>query len=969
MRNALTQRIICSATLAFTLGCTSSPIGSQRHDVAAADGFTSPSVGPTGRWRGQSEFVSAAPFYNIWGPFLKTAGSMVASREASVADAPREVGESDIYRLEGDVLYNLNFARGLQTIDVADPDQPQLLGRAAILGTPHEMYVVNGVAYILVNDYFEMSQMGDSRGPALFTVDARDPREPRGRRSVMLKGYISDSRKVGDVIYVVTSEWRQAKGSKYWESVTTVSSISVENAARPRLVASQELVGSSYVMHATDEYLFVASSQYPNTEVQAIDIRDPHGSMRLGGRIAVRGNVWNKFQLHAAKNILRVVGHDWQNGGTAFVTLVGMSSDLSLQQLGSLELPQIGQLSATRHDGDRVYLVHAQWIDPLDVIDVSSPSQPTLLSRLEFPEIVSQLTIEGNRAMGLARAGSGLAVLLFDLTDLKATKVLATVPVGESGWSWSSALWDDRAFSFFADKNLLVVPFQSWSYERVTSQAQLLDVDLAAGTLSVRGQIDGAGDLRRASSVNDRILSLAERSLKVADITDRDHPKVTAELELTRDVQKFAVVGDLGVQYINHSSWTTQASAELRAVALTEYDAEKAQVLSRIDTGLPVGDLFVNGRQVYVVARTCEDGVGQLVVKGYSYLGAFPGDLGSLAVGDGGACTGGYDFGWYSRFQTHDVVQVRPDLLAISTTLKTGPALHIISLRDAAQPVLLGTVPISVDGSFLDLQAWGGALYVTDYEVLPNFDEKLIEEASLDRMATKMIAPFYIRREQAKYYVTRLSFDAEGSPRVDARINVPGRPVHVSSDGGILFTLDQRWLLDKSEPEQTKHLVSLAVDWQATKATLLDMTDVPEGVDFVQIVGGFAYYVDSGTWSGPILLKGQREKEGSETFSLHIKDVRNPRNLRTASVTSLPRDGYGALASVTETRSGRVAAISLGWGGVAFYDVTNANQPEFDRFVRTPGWWNNEVSVDSGTASFYLAAGDYGVYGIRVSRE
>jgi hypothetical protein len=968
MGNVLTQRVIVSVGLALGVGCSSESIDSQRGELAVADGFTSPSVGPTGRWRGQSEFISAAPFYNIWGPLLKTADALTASRESQVAEAPREVSESDIYRLEGGILYNLNFARGLQTIDVANPDQPRLLGRAPILGTPHEMYVEGGMAFVLLNDYFEMSQMGDSRGPALFTVDARDPSQPRGRRSVMLKGYLTDSRKVGHVIYVVTNEWRQVQGSKLWESATTISSISVANAARPRLVASRELVGSSYVMHATDEYLFVASSQYPNSEIQAIDIRDPNGAMTLGGRLAVPGYVWNKFQLHADKGVLRVVTHQWQNGGTAWVTTVGVNPDRSLRQLGSLELPGIGTLSATRNDGDRVYLVHAQWIDPLDVIDVTNPEKPTLLSRLEFPEIVSQLVIAGDRAMGLGRSGSGLAVLLFDLSDPHRTSVLSSVPVGETNWSWSSALWDDRAFTYFAEQNLLVVPFQSWSSDRMVSAAQLVDVDLAAGTLAQRGRIAGAGDLRRANSVKDRILSLAERSLKVADITDRDNPKVTAELELTRDVHKFAIAGDIGLQYINLATWSTQANAELRAVSLSGYDAEKSEALSRIDTGLPVGDLFVSGRNVYIVARTWEKGTSKLVVKGYAYEAAIPRDLGTLEVLDGGA--GGYDYGGYPRSQTQQIVQVRPDLLAISTTLETGPALHIISLSGQAAPVLVATQPVSAAGTFLDLQAWGGVLYVTDYEIQSTYDEKLVEGASLDLMASKMIAPFWIRRDLAKYYVTLLSFDAKGSPTVSARINVPGRPVHAAAaEETVIFTLDQRWLLDQNEPEQHKHLVSLRLDLAAGTATLLDMTDVPEGVDFVKVVAGYAHYVDSGSWTGPIYTKGRREEGASETFKLHIKDVRNPRNLRTASVTTLPRDGYGSLADVTETRAGRTAVISLGWGGVAFYDVSHASSPDFEGFVRTPGWWSNQVTVDPATAHLYLAAGDYGVYGLNVSRE
>src|SRR5207253_8375741 len=158
---------------------------------------------------------------------------------------------------------------------------------------------------------------------------------------------------------------------------------------------------------------------------------------------------------------------------------------------------------------------------------------------------------------------------------------------------------------------------------------------------------------------------------------------------------------------------------------------------------------------------------------------------------------------------------------------------HVVSLADASTPALVRTVKLGSGASLLDMQAMGGALYVTEYETLPGADSAPVNHAAVrdDASASsRMLPPFWIQREQARYYVTPFAFSAAGTPSAGRRVNVPGRPISVSGD--MLLTLDQRWLLGEKAPQQHKHLCSLRLDLAAGKASLLDMTDVPEGVDF-----------------------------------------------------------------------------------------------------------------------------------------
>ena len=67
----------------------------------------------------------------------------------------RQVEEADVIKADGaGHLYVVNPFRGLQILDVSNPDAPRLVGRAPILGYPVDMYFAGGVAYVGVGFCF-----------------------------------------------------------------------------------------------------------------------------------------------------------------------------------------------------------------------------------------------------------------------------------------------------------------------------------------------------------------------------------------------------------------------------------------------------------------------------------------------------------------------------------------------------------------------------------------------------------------------------------------------------------------------------------------------------------------------------------------------------------------------------------------------------------------------------------------------
>ena len=119
------------------------------------------------------------------------------------------------------------------------------------------------------------------------------------------------------------------------------------------------------------------------------------------------------------------------------------------------------------------YVVTFEQIDPLWTIDLSDPTNPTVLGELEVPGVSTYIHPMSNGMLltiGLAPAnadGTGLdwsttRIQTFDVSDPTTPTQndhLGQAPVenpGEGGWSWSwsEATYEHKAFQYWAPKGL-----------------------------------------------------------------------------------------------------------------------------------------------------------------------------------------------------------------------------------------------------------------------------------------------------------------------------------------------------------------------------------------------------------------------------------------------------------------------------------------------------------------------------------
>ena len=917
---------------------------------------------------GTDSFVSAAPGGNNGQAGAGATEKSATDSAARGGGTPRAVEEGDVFKVVGDTLYVLNMYRGLQVIDLTDADHPVKLGTAPVLGQPVEMYVRNGFAYLVVSDFFAWQTIDGVarpfRGSQVKVVDVRDAAHPVVVGSVDFDGAVSDTRIVGDVLYVVANRWAwygTPDGGATDDLV--VRSIDLSTPAAPVLKQSLVFSGNSNVIHVSPTTLYVASTSYtdwqkPKTTVRVVDIDDPQGAIAERTALEVDGSVENRFQLDEFDGMLRVVSHagSWGQDGSQLLSVFGLSP--APQLVGRLALDNTGGLFATRFDGDRAYLVTMVSVDPLEVIDLRDPANPVLTHSLVIPGVLQQLAPRGDRllALGTDDRWSGLAASLFDVADPQKPSLLARVAVGQ-GQSWSTAQWDDKAFRVVDEQNLMLVPFSGWSEQVVdggkvgsyTNGFQILSFDLAATdktALTARGIVTQEGTVSRAFAHEDRLVSLSDRRLQTVDATDLDEPKTTGSLELARDVSDFAIAAGHAVTLSTPGwSWTSQET-EVRVTALAD----------------PEGDVLGRLALPFYAQRLLADG-DRLVVLGWP------------TTWDGSSAVAVVDL----TNPAAPALLRKPDLLGRPYDQTRSESLYLQSARIVAGKLVVPSWTSTADAS----GQWSttSSLVVLDLATgdsgrlaLPGaMAGDLVADGSALWASHSESAGQGGAQPLAKFFADRLDVSDATNPAIAASVNVPGTLVGAS--GATLFTRDYRWTSDG----HVEHaLAELTVS--GAKAVLRSYLPVDDGLGRIVVDGRRLYATTQPWWWSNTTSNGVSLMTYASTDTAGLSEVSRVEvndwvQLREVAGGHLFLGNgywggpweygvYGPMArggAVADGVAGR-GVSDVGWyapaSGLVDFSLAEPDHPSFRQSLRTNGWVQG-LAVDGGM--LYLSSGIYGL--------
>lgn len=286
---------------------------------------------------------------------------------------------------------------------------------------------------------------------------------------------------------------------------------------------SAAVMAGGETIYASAEHLYIATTEYVDweslseselrametdygTEIHRFDISDPsRTAYEVSGRVA--GHLLNQFSLDEYDGNLRVAttsGSAWMEGAQqseSFVVVLG-ESDGELTQVGKVGGLGKGEtIHSVRFIGPTGYVVTFRQTDPLYTIDLSDPTSPRVAGELKILGYSAYLHPLGDGfLLGVGQdateqgSTTGLQVSLFDVRDASnPTRVArATVPGGSS-----SAEWDHRAFLWWDQAGLAVVPVEAYGFFDDSSAGGAegfsgaigFTVDPTAGTVTERGRV------------------------------------------------------------------------------------------------------------------------------------------------------------------------------------------------------------------------------------------------------------------------------------------------------------------------------------------------------------------------------------------------------------------------------------------------------------------------------------------------
>jgi hypothetical protein len=509
----------------------------------------------------------------------------LAAGRAGESAASADTGRADIYAVLGDgKILELNEHRGLQIIDVADPERPVRMGHLPIIGEPRELHVSGDLAIVVINHRQRFEPTGEGLGTHAYSnagsvmlVDLTDRDAPRLVSEVMLTGAATTSRLLTrgglPTLYVAFNEddwFRQPDGSYENRRGGVVQSFQLVAGAlveRSRLA----FVGFVGVVHVAGDVLLVNHRRFADN-IALIDIGAADGSMVQRGQVMTNERVRS---VDLRNGLLYAFSGPTAIDGPRCELFVWDVTNLAAPVLVDPELiSQFRMLHATALLGDRAFAIthdydeqgatlHALAIDAAGEVTIVGERDVASWSSFFHPVLgdTRLLGIGPDVSMGFER----LALTLYDATDpahpepLLATALVTPAPGPSS--DGSLAMREQQALTVLEDAvnvqaptgeletGLVLVPFQaSWDDNGYQSASGVQMFTFSSKTLTRRGTMAHAGEPARSFLLGDGLVAMLSSRLLGLFTSDLAAPGERANIELVDSFVQLLPLGDYRIR-------------------------------------------------------------------------------------------------------------------------------------------------------------------------------------------------------------------------------------------------------------------------------------------------------------------------------------------------------------------------------------------------------------------------------------
>jgi len=429
-------------------------------------------------------------------------------------------------------------------------------------------------------------------GVKTLVYDITDRSSPTLLKEVQIDGHYLNSRKIGDYVYVISNqyldtyrimngEWVPEGGPAVYDSAISTEpeaigfdrihyfpdgphqsylTISTIDTAQPDQPADHQVyLGTAENVYASTDHLYIALTKYemPEGKLDGADsnersnklirpypvaerstvvhkFRLVEGSVQYVAQGEVPGSVLNQFSMDEHNGYFRIAttkGEVWRTDEHTSTNNVYILDD-AMAIAGKLENIAPGErIYSVRFMGNRGYMVTFKKVDPLFVLDLADPFNPSILGKLKIPGYSDYLhPYDENHLIGFGKdtieatnewGGDdnsfayylGMKVALFDVSDVNNPVEKFVEIIGDRGTD-SELLHNHKALLFSKEKGLLAFPVTL--YEIPESRRKVENGFPAYGEFTFQGAYVYRIDLENGFQLRGTITHLSDEELRKA---------------------------------------------------------------------------------------------------------------------------------------------------------------------------------------------------------------------------------------------------------------------------------------------------------------------------------------------------------------------------------------------------------------------------------------------------------------------
>ena len=517
-----------------------------------------------------------------------TTYALSESNQSTTNTQVENVDEADIVKVAENYIYYISQKK----VVILDAKTAEEAGKVAEIScseeefTPQELYINSNNLIVIGQKYgaysttcgtLDMEYAIDKSKTFIIIYDVSNKTEPKETRRVEVEGSYVSSRMIESNIYFVTTKsiysseilnndmenldeanykiqykdtavsqentyidydaiycFEQIESTNY----LTVGGINLENTEEADL---QTFLGAGSYIYSSEKNMYIAKTQseynenyeYVGGSTQILKFSLNNGKVRFQAEANINGRINNQFSMDENGEYFRIAttaGNYWNLDENTSNSLYVLNDKLEL--VGKVTGFAVGEkIYSVRYVGTKAYIVTFKQTDPLFVIDISDPTNPTILGELKIPGYSTYLHpydethIIGfgydTKEDGTRVTTDGLKMVMFDVSDVNNPKELFKVAIGDR-YTNSPLTYNHKALLYSKEKNIIAFPVSRYSGSKSYTGAQIYEIDLEKG-FTLKGEIgyeytDYNRRVQRIVYVNDTYYTLSNSLLKAVDM-------------------------------------------------------------------------------------------------------------------------------------------------------------------------------------------------------------------------------------------------------------------------------------------------------------------------------------------------------------------------------------------------------------------------------------------------------------------